>query len=859
MSGPESIFLDCIDEGGRVDADRFREACDKHPELAAGMLDLRERFARGLRALGPSASNDGLGPTELLQHLDRDGRDMRRFGDGSQIGQGGMGVVLRVWDPELRRTVALKRLRRHRLDAPGSIAARARLRLLEEAQVLGQLQHPGIVPIFEIGKDEDADLFFTMPLVAGDTFAHVIDHVRGGSSDWSLPRAVDTLIRVCEAVAHAHSRGVLHRDLKPQNVMVGPYGETYVMDWGLAKIRGELVQQEASDQGSSSEQAITSTRNDLASEEPASPLLSMEGEVVGTPAYMSPEQARGRIQDVDERSDVFSIGGMLYHLLCGEPPYGREESDRRRLVEQVLEGPPDPVSEQGGEVPEELAAICTKAMARVPGQRYASVVDLRDDLRAHLEGRVVHAHARGPWIELWKWTNRHKLVVSLLSAVALVVAGSAIGFGILYKASERQRLATQTAQADALRRLSSLRGMAPLTTPFPSFHEEFDDGRLDRRWVVMQGHERVVEVDGALSIEAGPASAGATVVALDPFVGVLTDDFEVTVSYRLDGFDIPQVVRGERIASVELFEPQENRLVATLSRNAECSPLACDGAEQTIRTEVNASVQRCVSMEGERGRFRFTRSEGRLEAAFEENGAWSPLFATTSESGPQALRFYCVNWYVDEPFRLLIDNVDVRVERRNSRQALDSFTLQRTKGAIDSRLRVLSDAGVVAAIDGVLHLEKLPDRRGYVLVDLDPTRWELRGDFEISLAFELPRFPVPESGAVFLSLRLQSGDTHFGTIELHQGLTESKYKALHHVASATESTEDRDGRLRLRKRGSTLNFDYWNGGWRTLLVREHLDADLGFQFRVELSAPDSLKSYVAIVSDLEATSLSPRR
>ncbi|MEZ5963941.1 MAG: protein kinase [Planctomycetota bacterium] len=327
-----------------------------------------------------------------------------------EIASGGMGRVLEVLDRDLRRKLAMKVLRDDLPDDPLR-QARARSRLVNEAQVLGQLEHPGIVPIHEVGDDAEGRPFFTMQRVRGRALDAVFAEARAGRDGWSLTRAVTVVLRACEAVAHAHDRGVLHRDLKPSNVMVGAFGEVYVVDWGLAKVRGTTVE------------AVQTDRQDESDDVPDSPLLTMQGDVVGTPAYMAPEQAEGRVADVDERSDIYSIGAMLYHLLSGTAPYAGSSTTPRQVLDSVLNGSPEPLERIAPRrTPAELAAICARAMARDPSKRYATVVALADDLRAYLEDRVVQAHRTGPVVGCRKWVRRNKGLAMAIAAVVLGVA-----------------------------------------------------------------------------------------------------------------------------------------------------------------------------------------------------------------------------------------------------------------------------------------------------------------------------------------------------------------------------------------------------------------------------------------------------
>ncbi|MBI5849651.1 MAG: protein kinase, partial [Planctomycetes bacterium] len=242
----------------------------------------------------------------------------------------------------------------------------------------------------------------------------IVTALRQGDPEWSLVRVVDVLSRVGETVAYAHEHGVVHRDLKPANVMVGRFGETYVLDWGLAR---------AADRPDRRDIRIRPENGDGAQ---PSALLTMDGDVLGTPAYMAPEQARGEVEAVGRWSDVYSLGAMLYHVLAGSPPYleSGDRSPARAVLQRVLDGPPAPLAIAAPDAPPELAAICTRAMAPAAADRYGSATEFAAELRAFLENRVVRAYATGPVAELRKWMLRNRgVAIAGAAAVLMLVIG----------------------------------------------------------------------------------------------------------------------------------------------------------------------------------------------------------------------------------------------------------------------------------------------------------------------------------------------------------------------------------------------------------------------------------------------------
>jgi eukaryotic-like serine/threonine-protein kinase len=291
---------------------------------------------------------------------------------------------------------------------------------------MGQLDHPNIVPVHELGIDADGRVFFTMKLVKGETLRDVFDKVASGDEGWNVTRALSVILRVCEAMAFAHSKGVLHRDIKPANIMVGRFGEVYVMDWGLARVLGQKDTHDLRLKPDESLSVVRTERRDKGSSAPDSPLITMDGTVVGTPAFMPPEQAEGRLDILGPHSDVYAIGALLYRLLSGLEPYG-EPGGRltgKQVLNRVIAGPPQPLHELAKNVPAELLAIQEKAMAREIADRYPSMTPLADDLRSYLEHRVVSAYETGAIAELKKWIERNKGLAAAAGLLVLVLAGA---------------------------------------------------------------------------------------------------------------------------------------------------------------------------------------------------------------------------------------------------------------------------------------------------------------------------------------------------------------------------------------------------------------------------------------------------
>jgi eukaryotic-like serine/threonine-protein kinase len=294
-----------------------------------------------------------------------------RFSDWGEIARGGMGRVWRVFDKVLLRELAMKVI-----EPAASAQPDVALRFLEEAQITGQLDHPNIVPIHDIGVDQgDNCSFITMKLVEGKTLTHLIDEIHDKpSSRGELERILQVCLKVCDAVAFAHSRGVVHRDLKPDNIMVGTHGQVYVMDWGVALL---LCGQRPSE---------TQERESRITVQSGSTGQSGAGSIIGTVDFMAPEQARGLISVIDERTDVFGLGGLLYFLLTGRGPNTADSPTG--ALQKARAGAVTPPQDHAAwpDLPPGLCAIAMKALARTPADRYANVAELRNDLEQFLRG-----------------------------------------------------------------------------------------------------------------------------------------------------------------------------------------------------------------------------------------------------------------------------------------------------------------------------------------------------------------------------------------------------------------------------------------------------------------------------------------
>jgi serine/threonine protein kinase/tetratricopeptide (TPR) repeat protein len=389
-------------------------------------------------------------PVQLAAGLDK-------FEFGPVVGHGGMGVVRRAADVELRRDCAIKQL--HKPDNPRAVAA-----FLDEAQITGQLEHPGVVPVHELGTDAHGKPWLAMKLVEGRTLAEQIPqwHAGGRLGSETLNQILDVFLKVCDAVAFAHARGVIHRDLKPSNIMLGEFGEVLVMDWGLAKPvadRGDVDTPEdespstteaeaggASDTGSThgSGRRIASTRRDVDA------FRTRVGQVVGTPAYMAPEQARAEPEAIGVRTDVFGLGALLYAMLAGAGPY--DGTGPTALVSAAARGAVIDIRRRGAAgraVNRELAAIVMHATAADADQRYPSARELAGDVRAFRAHKPTAAYDAPVLDRVRKVIRRHP-TSALISTVCIGFLAVLAAVIIIARQEQLQIEADQAQIATAL-------------------------------------------------------------------------------------------------------------------------------------------------------------------------------------------------------------------------------------------------------------------------------------------------------------------------------------------------------------------------------------------------------------------------
>lgn len=345
--------------------------------------------------------------------------------------KGGLGVVSVAEDTELHREVALKEIKKHHSTDPDSQA-----RFMMEAEITGGLEHPGIVPVYSLGKYPDGRPYYAMRFIRGDTLAQSVVQFHHdaaqrdpGETAIKLRQLIARLITVCQAIEYAHSRGILHRDIKPSNIMLGKYGETLVVDWGIAKLMNQ------------SEAAKPSKEEALRPQSASDTTETQMGMTVGTPQYMSPEQAAGQLDLLGPASDVYSLGATLYFILVGKSPFDSERGLESLKKVQIGDFPPPRYWNR--KIPKAAEAICLKAMSLEPADRYQSPTALADDLEKWMADEPVTALRENAYERGMRWIRHHRSWAMAGAIALLLVTGVSIAATVLVDNARQQEVAAR--------------------------------------------------------------------------------------------------------------------------------------------------------------------------------------------------------------------------------------------------------------------------------------------------------------------------------------------------------------------------------------------------------------------------------
>lgn len=410
----ESAGIACGGDGAEeitvvTDADGALGASRSNIDFEGPTTDLGDRE---LGILDPP-----LLPDSVFEQVDNDYARYQKF---APLGSGGVGSVASCFDPNLGRFVALKKLHGHLREKVAE-----RTRFVREARVMAQIEHPHVVPVHELGADADGNPYFTMKKVRGNTLADILREIRSGNravqKRYPLRYLLDGFYHIAQAVAFAHSRGIIHRDLKPSNILIGEFGEVLLVDWGLAKVVGDPADADEKSPDSS-------LRENESLDQMGRESVTVEGIISGTPAYMAPEQALGKVSELNGQTDIYGLGAILYEILTWQRMIHGETI--REALHNVVHGTIVPPRKRAPErkIPKDIEAICLRAVARLPENRYGSVREMIQDIVNYQNDFPVSVRRDSPLDAAWKWCKRHRVASATIGAslTVLILAGGGL-------------------------------------------------------------------------------------------------------------------------------------------------------------------------------------------------------------------------------------------------------------------------------------------------------------------------------------------------------------------------------------------------------------------------------------------------
>jgi serine/threonine protein kinase/WD40 repeat protein len=509
-----------------------------------------------------------------------------------EYGRGGQSRVLLAYDEHLLREIALKELLGD-IEERGSrsTSQAASARFIREARITGQLEHPNIVPVYELGQHADGSVYYTQKLVKGATLkARLADCREAGARLSLLAHFAD----ICHAVAYAHSRGVVHRDLKPDNVMVGQFGETVVLDWGLAKARGEKDVR-----GPAVLRKATAMRADQ----------TIEGYALGTPSYMSPEQAQGHLEEIDERSDVWSLGAILFELLTGRPPYQGDSA--YSIVLKVIKEAPPKCREVFRSAPPELAAVADKCLTRDRKLRYGNAEEIAKEIEAYQAGGDVRAYRYSSWELLRRFVQKHRALTAVtgLAVVLLLLALVAI------------RRESQQVKASLLRARHNL-AQAWLSSAHAAEHDFF--------W-----HKAEIFYAAARVQEDGPEARWGSVIEASDAAGVTRiagpQGWVLSTAFSPDGKSV-LIGGGDGVARI--LDLKEGRELWRLTSVQPIEAVAFSADGKRVASRDSAGLVRLHDLNGQLLGFATCAARGAGSLAFAKDKLYASCSPALTIEGP---------------------------------------------------------------------------------------------------------------------------------------------------------------------------------------------------------------------------------
>jgi len=441
ITGEEATQLSSKQQGIKFQKGSFEDDIDRTSMTIAEYM--AEKGMKGGVDLDGDVSSTNLKSSLII------GEHGKKYEIKDIAGQGGMGVVHIAKDVNIKRKIAMKVI----IGDGKDINDEQLLRFISEAQVTGQLEHPSIVPVHELGIDADNNIFYTMKLINGVTLKEIIKQIKAGHQktirSYPLSSLMNIFIKVCEGMAFAHSKGVIHRDLKPENIMIGEFGEVVILDWGLVKVLDTDEDDSAIEHARKViKQGDKKAFTKVGSSRTIDVHQTMEGAAMGTPSFMAPEQAYGKIDALGSRTDIYALGGILYNILslrCAV--HGKHVN---AILLNIVSGKLDPLIRKGAKlphipngIPQGLAAVTSKAMALLPEDRYETAAEIKSDIEAWQSGFATGAEDAGIGTQLKLLIKRNKklVITSLTLALAALFLITGITWYSFKQIKERESIA----------------------------------------------------------------------------------------------------------------------------------------------------------------------------------------------------------------------------------------------------------------------------------------------------------------------------------------------------------------------------------------------------------------------------------